>query len=79
MAYDEDYICYDDSQLAVKGSFVKLITKYGICDGDLSPCKDGWILMIFASLQIAFGGIQVTYDGSKYLNRNKFSRFCRAS
>ena len=54
--------CYNDSIPAGASNFLKLVSKYGYCQENqylLDPCHDLYVMMCFASLQVAIGSIQM--------------------
>ena len=57
-----DESCYNDSIPAGASNFFKLVSKYGYCQENqflLDPCHDLYVMMCFASLQVAIGSIQM--------------------
>ena len=54
--------CYNDSVPAGANNFLKLVSKYGYCQEkhDLfDPCHDLYMMMCFASFQVALGSVQI--------------------
>ena len=54
--------CYNDSIPAGASNFLKLVSKYGYCQENqylLDPCHDLYVMMCFASVQVAIGSVQI--------------------